>query len=115
MDLEHPEISKALLTGYPTNEDMARDNEPIKNNSCDDYTKCERDEQMDNVKDFTVNDILESGAKVDITFYDCVDLQTAYDKLKPYRHLGKVERDLAMNGTVWLRIYSKNIDITAFL
>jgi len=115
MDLQHPDITKTLLTGYPTNEDLARDNEPLNKDSYDDYTTDEGDDQMDNVKDFTVNDVLESGAKVDITFYDCVDLQTAYDKLKPYRHLGKVERDLAMNGTVWLRIYSKNIDITAFL
>jgi len=114
MDLQHPDITKTLLTGYPTNEEVARDNEPIKNNSCDDYTKCERDEQMDNVKDFTVNDILESGARVRIQFFDNEDLQDAYTKLKPYKHLGKVERH-ETDDAMWLYIKSKNIDITAFI
>lgn len=114
MDLEHPEISHTLRTGYPTNEDVARDNEPIKNNYYDDYTKYERDEQMENVRKFTVHEVLESDAVVRISFHHCKDLQSAYNKLKPYRHLGKINRHQA-GDTVWLHVNYQNIDVTAFL
>jgi len=44
MDLEHPDISKALKTGYPTNKDLARDNEPQENKCYDNHNTCEGDE-----------------------------------------------------------------------
>jgi len=114
MDLEHPQITQTLRTGYPTNEDLARDNEPIENNYYDDYTTDEGGDQMESVKEFTVNDILDSGARVRVQFFDCEDLQAAYTKLKPYKHLGKVERHETANA-MWLYIRSKNIDVTVFL
>lgn len=45
MDLQHPDITKTLLTGYPTNEDVARDNEPLSKDSYDyNSTTAEDDE-----------------------------------------------------------------------
>jgi len=70
---------------------------------------------MDKIRKLTIDDVLDDGGQVDIHFFDCGDLQGAYNKLKPYRHLGKVERRLAPDGTVWLAIDTRYIDVTAFL
>ena|SRR5690625_355756 len=114
MDLEHPQITQTLRTGYPTNEELARDNEPIENNSCDEYITNEGDVEMENVRKFTVHEVLESDAVVRISFHRCKDLQSAYNKLKPYRHLGKINRHQA-GDTVWLHVNYQNIEVTAFL
>lgn len=69
---------------------------------------------MEEVKDFTIDDILESDAMVRISFHRCKDLQSAYNKLKPYRHLGKINR-YRSDDTVWLHVNYQNVEVTAFL
>ena len=68
------------------------------------------------VMNHTLNHFVEGGAGVSIHFHRCIDLQTAYDKLKPYTKLGSIEKE-SVDGYVWLSIESeeKNIRITAFL
>ena len=70
---------------------------------------------MSKVHDLTIKDFINAGAEsIDIYFHRCGDLQTAYDKLKPYTSLGSIEKE-SSDGSVWLYIHNKPIRITAFL
>jgi len=67
-----------------------------------------------NTKLKSIEQIISEGASVDIHFHDCGDLQSAYNKLKPYTDVNSItkhERD----GTVWLNIETEKVSIVAFL
>jgi len=70
---------------------------------------------MEKIYDLTINDFLEAGVTdVHIYFHRCGDLQTAYNKLKPFTRLGSIEK-ASRDGSVWLYIETEEVEITAFL
>lgn len=60
-----------------------------------------------------VNELVKSGAHVDIRFHDCTTLDEAYKRLDPYKHLGKVVLS-CQDDTFWATIEAGQIRITAF-
>lgn len=66
----------------------------------------------------SIGDLVDSKANIYVTFHRCGDLQTAYNKLKPYTKFGSINKD-SNNGTVWLKIESEinrqKVEFTAFL
>lgn len=63
--------------------------------------------------DINVNELIENGAKVDVTYF-CKSMDEAYQKLAPYRYLGNI-RFVEHNGDKWLELNDENLKMTAFL
>lgn len=60
-----------------------------------------------------VEDLIISGAEIKIIFHDCINLNDAYNKLKPFKNLGCI-KFYSTEKYSWLKIKGKDIDITAF-
>lgn len=78
------------------------------------YSTNWRNLKMSKVHDLTIGRLLELDGRIDIYFHRCGDLQTAYNKLKPYTSLGSIEKR-SSDGNVWLQINDTDVNITAFL
>lgn len=64
--------------------------------------------------DINVNELIENGAKVNVTYHKCKSMDEAYQKLAPYRYLGNI-RFVEYNGDKWLELTNENLKMTAFL
>lgn len=65
-------------------------------------------------EDYTIKELLEMGAKVDVKFYRNGDLQKAYDKIKPFTDVSSIEKYQSEN-VVWVKVENEHIDVTSFL
>jgi len=65
-------------------------------------------------EDYTIKELLEMGAKVDVYFFGNGNLQNAYDKVKPFTDLSSIEKNQSDNA-VWVKVKSEHIDVTSFL
>lgn len=87
MDLEHPDITRTLRTGYP-NKNRPAVTGTIENMTNLDYIKDEEDYQM-KFEDLTLKELQDMGADIKVFFYDCKSKEEAQDIIEK---LGLKER-----------------------
>ena len=66
------------------------------------------------MEEININGLIEAGAKVNVTYYECESLDEAYQKLAPYRYLGNI-RFVEHKGHKWLELTNGKLKMTAFL
>ncbi|MFD2658563.1 hypothetical protein [Gracilibacillus thailandensis] len=62
----------------------------------------------------TLNDVLESGGKIQIYYFEPTTKEEAMQKLKPFMDLGELDEKESDQGTKWLAIESDKVVVTAF-
>jgi hypothetical protein len=60
-----------------------------------------------------VDQLIESGANVKISFHRNKDLNEAYNKLAPFKHLGEIKL-IHYEGSFWATIETDDVQVTAF-
>lgn len=70
---------------------------------------------MKKVTDYTIQELLDAGAKVDIYFHHCENLQEAHKKIKPL-NIGELETDHLDGGKRVLANVKKSngVSVAAF-
>ena len=69
---------------------------------------------MDDIKTKTLNELVESGASIQINFHSCDSEQSAYSKIKPFGSLGEIEKWTSDKGFSWFEIDGQNTEVAAF-
>lgn len=69
--------------------------------------------------DYTIGELIEMGADIDVHFHDNKNLQKAYDKVKPFTDVSSIERK-EFKGSVWVSISNEfenngSLSISSFL
>lgn len=66
------------------------------------------------MNDLSIPELVESGASINISFYNATNLQDAFKKIKPFKHLGSIKMWNHRFRTFWLKIENENIEVTVF-
>lgn len=70
--------------------------------------------------DYTIGELIEMGADIDVHFHDNKNLQEAYNKVKPFTDISSIQRK-EYDGSVWVAIsndepeHENGVSIASFL
>lgn len=70
------------------------------------------------IENLTIGELTEMGFWVDVSAFDCKNLQESYNKMKPFTKLSSIEKR-SRDGIVWTKvegdINGKRVNFTAFI
>jgi len=102
-DLQHPDITEMEKKGHLGRRPKYNNQEYV------DYTTRKDVEQM------MLDEILDTGAGIDIDYHGLESKEAARKKLEPFKSLGEITFGAGIDGkTTWLEIADRYIHITAF-
>lgn len=64
--------------------------------------------------DYTIGELIEMGAYINIHFHDSKNLQEAYNKVKPFTDISSIERK-ENDGTVWVKVSDETEEVGPYV